>query len=246
MGTLFWVPFITLQMTINLTKIEKSSSTKIDAFIFDLDGLLIKSEEYWDEARKKFVKKRGGSWQEKDQKNVMGLNSKEWARYIKKKIAIKEPEKEIIEEVKKLILSLYKTKGIPFISEAVSLLKILARKRIPPHKKCYSIAIATSSPKEIADFILKKSNLNEYVSILVSSDEVRHGKPYPDVYLKVTELLNEKPRNILVFEDSPNGVKAAKAAGMIVIAIPNKKYKFNKGFEAADFMLNSIAQFNAL
>lgn len=229
---------------ITIARLENKTEKEIKAFIFDMDGLLIESEEYWDRARAKFVKKHGGEWNESDQKNVIGLNSSEWAGYIKKKFKINEPEEKIISKVKKLILGLYRTQGIPFIGEAVKILKTLARKRIPPHKKCYPIAIATSSPKEVVNFVLKKSGLDDYVSIILSSDEVKRGKPYPDVYLKTAQLLEEKPGNILVFEDSPNGVLAAKAAGMTVIAVPNKRYGFAKSkFEKADAVLRSINEF---
>lgn len=228
----------------SIARLENQTGKEIKAFIFDLDGLLVESEEYWDEARAKVVKKYGGSWTERDQKKMMGLNSREWAEYIETRFKIRESKEEIIHKVKRLVLLLYKNRGIPLIGEAVKLLKTLSRKLIPPHKKCFPIAIATSSPKEIADFILKKSGLDEYVPLTVSSDQVKRGKPYPDVYLKTAKLLGEKPKNILVFEDSPNGVLAAKAAGMAVIAVPNKRYKFDESkFKKADFILHNISDF---
>lgn len=227
-----------------LADLEKQTGRAIKAVIFDLDGVLVESEEYWDEARKMFVEKRGGKWREKDQKSVMGLNSKEWARYIKKIVNAKDSEQEIMEGVKKLVLFLYKTKGLPLIKEAAALLKALSRKKIPQSKKHIPIAVATSSPKKIAKFVLKKSGVDKYVSFVVSSDEVRRGKPSPDVYLKTAKLLAENPRNILVFEDSPNGVKAAKAAGMIVVAVPNKRYRFSKSrFKKADLILPTVKNF---
>lgn len=229
---------------ITIGQLENRIKREIKAFIFDMDGLLVESEEYWDGARAKFVKKHGGRWNERDQKNVMGLNSREWAEYIKKKFKIDEPEEEIIRKVKRLVLALYKNKGIPLIEGAPALLKKISRKRIPPHKKCYPIAVATSSPKEIVEYVLKKSGLGDYVSTIVSSDEVKRGKPYPEVYLKTAKLLAEKPQNILVFEDSPSGVLSAKTAGMSVIAVPNKRYRFIKSkFKKADVVLKNINEF---
>jgi HAD superfamily hydrolase (TIGR01509 family) len=186
------------------------------AVIFDMDGLLLDTEAYWDAARHDFVADHGGAWGEPDQVAVMGLNSSEWARYLQRRFGIALPEDAIIEAVKALLIARYAQGGAPLLPGAVDAVRQLAA-RLP-------LAVASSSPRQIIQVGLTAAGLIDAFQAIVSSDEVPRGKPDPAVYLEAARRLATPPTQCLAFEDSTNGLLAAQAAGMTVIAVPNRAY----------------------
>jgi HAD superfamily hydrolase (TIGR01509 family) len=204
----------------------------IEAVVFDLDGVLLDSEQVWDEVREELVKERGGRWHEQAQTEMMGMSSVEWSRYMHDELDLPEPPEEISAEVVKRLDEVYR-KRLPLIDGAREAVERLAA-RLP-------LGLASSSNREVIDLVLDLSGLARYFRVTVSSEEVPRGKPAPDVYLEAARGLGVPPERCAAVEDSHNGIRSAKAAGMRVIAIPNQHYP--PGEEAlalADVTLGSL------
>jgi HAD superfamily hydrolase (TIGR01509 family) len=187
----------------------------IKAVVFDMDGVLIDSEEVWSRVRAAVVARHGGHWTEDDQRNVMGDNSRQWSAYIKRTWNLSSSEDEIFREVLAMMIASYEQElpVLPGAREAVALLG-----------KRYPLAVASSSPRELILVALRLAGFAGDFTVVVSSDEVPHGKPAPDVYLLAAEKLGVAPVACLAIEDSTNGIRAALAAGMKTIAVPNPAY----------------------
>jgi HAD superfamily hydrolase (TIGR01509 family) len=187
----------------------------IDAVVFDLDGVIIDSEELWDEVREGLARERGGRWSEQAQADMMGMSSTEWSRYMHEVVGLPEPPDEINREVVSRMLVRY-SEHLPLIDGAVD-----AVKRVAAH---WPLGVASSSNRELIDHVLELSGLAPYFKATISSEEVERGKPAPDVYLAVAGALGADPTRCVAAEDSSNGLRAAAAAGMAVIALPNPHY----------------------
>jgi HAD superfamily hydrolase (TIGR01509 family) len=206
----------------------------IEAVVFDLDGVLLDSEQVWDEVREALVKERGGRWHEQAQTEMMGMSSVEWSRYMHDELDLPEPPEEISAEVVQRLDEVYR-KRLPLIDGAREAVERLAAR--------WPLGLASSSNREVIDLVLDLSGLARYFRVTVSSEEVPRGKPAPDVYLEAARGLGVPPERCAAVEDSHNGIRSAKAAGMRVIAIPNQHYP--PGEEAlalADVTLGSLAE----
>ncbi len=187
----------------------------IEAVVFDLDGVLVDSEHVWDEARRELAAERGGRWHERASRDMMGMSSLEWSRYMHDKIGLREPPEEISAEVVRRLEELYR-RDLPLIEGAVVAVERLAVR--------WPLALASSSNRELIDLVLELSGLARHFRVTVSSEEVARGKPAPDVYLEAARRLGIPPERCAAIEDSENGIRSAKAAGMRVLAIPNPQY----------------------
>ena len=206
----------------------------IEAVVFDLDGVIVDSEQVWDAAREALARERGGRWHEKAQQDMMGMSSVEWSRYMHDVIGLKDPPEEISAEVVRRLEATYREE-LPLIDEAPEAVARLAER--------WSLAVASSSNRPIIDLVLELGGLDRFFRATVSSEEVARGKPSPDVYLEAARRLGVDPTKTAAIEDSRNGILSAKVAGMRVIAIPNKRYP--PGEEAlaeADVVLESISE----
>lgn len=206
----------------------------IDAVVFDLDGVLLDSEELWDEVREALARERGGRWHEGAQADMMGMSSREWSVYMHERIGLPEPPEEISAEVVRRMLERYRHK-LPLIPGAVEAVERLAAR--------WPLGLASSSNRELIDAALEAAGLALYFRVTVSSEEVERGKPAPDVYLEAARRLGVAPKRCAAVEDSRNGIRSAKAAEMRVIAIPNRR--FPPGEEAlaeAEVVLGSITE----
>jgi HAD superfamily hydrolase (TIGR01509 family) len=206
----------------------------IDAVVFDMDGVLIDSEHVWDEVREALARERGGRWSDRAQRDMMGMSSPEWSRYMHEQIALAEPPEEINRLVVERMLERY-AGAPPLIDGAVEAVERLAAR--------WPLAIASSSNRELIDAVLASTPLGPLFQLTVSSEEVARGKPSPDVYLEAARRLGADPTRAAAIEDSHNGIRAAKAAGMRTLAIPNPR--FPPGDEAlaeADLVLDSLAE----
>ena len=187
----------------------------IQAVAFDLDGVLLDSEELWDEVRERLARERGGRWHEGAQADMMGMSSREWSAYMHERIGLSEPPEEINAEVVRRMLERYR-RELPLIPGAVEAVERLAAR--------WPLGLASSSNRELIDAALEVAGLNRYFRATVSSEEVERGKPAPDVYLEAATRLGVAPERCAAIEDSKNGIRSAKAAGMRVIAIPNPRF----------------------
>jgi HAD superfamily hydrolase (TIGR01509 family) len=209
----------------------------IRAVVFDLDGVILETEELWDEVREGLARERGGRWSEQAQGDMMGMSSTEWSRYMHEVVGLDEPAEEINREVVRRMLDRY-GRSLPLIDGAVAAVERLATR--------WPLAVASSSNRELIDRALDLAGLAAYFRTTVSSEEVERGKPAPDVYLEATRRMGVDPGATAAVEDSTNGLLAAKAAGMRVIAIPNDAHPpAEKGLAAADVVLDSIEDLTA-
>jgi HAD superfamily hydrolase (TIGR01509 family) len=206
----------------------------IDAVVFDLDGVLLDSEQVWDEAREQLAKERGGRWHPQAQRDMMGMSSTEWSRYMHETIGLPEPPDEINREVVERLAAIYREHlpAIPGSKEAVE--RLAAR---------WPLGLASSSNRELIDLALELLGVKHLFAATVSSEEVAHGKPAPDVYLEAARRLGVEPTRTAAVEDSNNGILAAKAAGMRVLAIPNRQFPPGpEALEQADVVLDSLVE----
>jgi len=206
----------------------------IEAVVFDLDGVLLDSEQVWDEVREQLVKERGGHWHERAQTEMMGMSSVEWSRYMHDELGVPDPPNEISAEVVRRLEEVY-GKRLPLIDGAREGVERLAAR--------WPLGLASSSNRELIDLVLDLSGLGRFFRVTVSSEEVPHGKPAPDVYLEAARGLGVAPERCAAVEDSRNGIRSAKAAGMRVIAIPNPHFPpGEESLALADVTLNSLSE----
>jgi HAD superfamily hydrolase (TIGR01509 family) len=205
----------------------------IQAVVFDLDGVLLDSEQVWDAAREQLVGERGGRWHERAQRDMMGMSSPEWSRYMHERLGVPDSPEEIAAEVVRRLEHLYRDR-LPLIPGAREAVERLARR--------WPLALASSSNRELIDLALELMGTSRLFEATVSSEEVARGKPAPDVYLEAARRLGVDPSTAAAIEDSHNGIRAAKGAGMRVVAIPNLHFPPDEDALAqADVVLESLA-----
>jgi len=187
----------------------------IDAVVFDMDGVLIASEEVWDEVREAYVRERGGRYDDEVQRAMMGMSSVEWSQYLHDVAGVPDEPAAINDEVVRRMLDTYR-EHLPLIDGAVDAVQRLAAR--------YPLGLASSSNRPLIDAVLLVAGLTPFFAATVSSEEVPRGKPSPDVYLEAARRLGVDAQQCAAVEDSHGGIRSAKAAGMRVIAIPNPSY----------------------
>ena len=187
----------------------------IDAVVFDMDGVIVDSEQVWDDVREQLAKERGGRWHDGAQAAMMGMSSPEWSAYMHDEIGLRESPEEINAEVVERMLGRYREQ-LPLIDGAVDAVRRLAAE--------FRLGVASSSNRPLIETVLERAGIADLFDAVVSSEEVARGKPAPDVYLEAMRRLGAEPATTAAIEDSSNGIRAAYAAGMRVIALPNSHY----------------------
>jgi HAD superfamily hydrolase (TIGR01509 family) len=202
--------------------------------IFDLDGVLVDTEISWDEVRQAWAAAHGRPWTVEDRASVMGANSRQWSRTMRERLGVEVPPEAIEREVVKAMVARWGTSTSPLIAGADA-----AVRRLAP---AYPLAVASSAHREVIEAALRTTGLRDCFGVVVSSDEVSHGKPAPDVYLEAARQLGVLPAACLVVEDSLNGVLAGRSAGMPVVLVPNHSIPPASGArEAATLVIASLA-----
>jgi HAD superfamily hydrolase (TIGR01509 family) len=206
----------------------------IEAVIFDLDGVLLKSEEVWDTVREELVRERGGRYDAEVQRAMMGMSSLEWSRYLHDVAGVPDEPEEINAEVMRRMLAAYGER-LPLLPGAVEAVRRLGER--------FPLGLASSSNRVLIDRVLETAGVAALFRATVSSEEVAQGKPAPDVYLETARQLGVAPGLCAAVEDSHGGIRSAHAAGMRVVAIPNPSYPPDGGALAhADVVLGSLAE----
>jgi HAD superfamily hydrolase (TIGR01509 family) len=208
--------------------------TPIEAVVFDLDGVLVDSEHIWDEVREELARERGGRWHDRAQADMMGMSSTEWSRYMHDVIGLVNAPQEINDEVVRRMRARY-AEDLPLVEGAVEAVTRLAA--------AFRLGLASSSNRPLIDFVLTAAGIAPLFEVTVSSEEVANGKPAADVFLEAARRLGIAPGRCAAVEDSGNGIRAARAAGMRVIAIPNRRYPpSGDALALADVVLRSLAE----
>ena len=187
----------------------------VQAVIFDLDGVLLDSEQLWNQSKEAFVRETGGRWRDDAPRAMIGMSSPEWSGYMHGTLGVPLTPEEINRGVVARMEERYRA-SLPLLPGAVQAVRRLADQ--------WPVALASSANREIIDLVLELAGLADRFTATVSSEEVARGKPAPDVYLEAARRLGVDPASSVAVEDSSNGIRSAAAAGMMVIAVPNEHY----------------------
>jgi HAD superfamily hydrolase (TIGR01509 family) len=187
----------------------------VRAVIFVLDGVLLDSEQLWNQAKEDLVNDTGGHWNQDAPRDMMGMSAPEWSAYLHDDLGVPRDVETIDREVVARMQKLYR-RHLPLLPGAVQAVRTL-------HEH-WPLGLASSSNREVIDLVLHLAGLADDFAVTVSSEEVSRGKPAPDVYLETARRLDVAPETCLAVEDSSNGLRAAAAAEMTVVALPNPHY----------------------
>jgi HAD superfamily hydrolase (TIGR01509 family) len=198
-----------------LVAMATTPSGRVAAVIFDLDDVLIDSEAVWERVRREYVESAGGTWRDDSQLAMMGMSTREWSTYLSRDLGVGRPAEEVAAEVVSRVAAAYGDRP-PLLPGAENAVRALGKE--------YLLGLASSSPRRLIGVVLEAAGLADAFSAVVSTEEVSRGKPAPEVYLEAARRLGMEPRRCAAVEDSSNGLRSASAAGMLVIAIPNRRY----------------------
>jgi HAD superfamily hydrolase (TIGR01509 family) len=187
----------------------------IEAVVFDLDGVLVDSEPVWEEVRRQLVAEHGGHWAPDAQRRLMGMSTPEWARYLSQDLGAGLSPDQVAELVIDRMADRYRER-LPLLPDAREAVRRLAGR--------WPLGLASSAPSRLIDTVLAASGLRSSFAVVMSTEQVPHGKPAPDIYLSVAAELGFRPPACAAVEDSSNGLRSAAAAGLQVIAVPQPEY----------------------
>ncbi len=187
----------------------------IEAVVFDLDGVIIDSEESWEEVRRAYAAEHGRQFLPDSQERMMGMSTGEWSRHLSVDVGVGVPPEQVAADVLARMAERYRA-SLPLIPGAVPAVRRLAAR--------FPLALASSSARILIDQVLRTAGLTDVFRVTLSTEEVPRGKPYPDVYLEAANRLGLAPDGCAAVEDSSNGLRSAAAAGMAVIAVPHGVY----------------------
>ncbi len=207
---------------------------RVAAVVFDLDGVIVDSEAVWDEVRRQFTEENGGRWHGDAQRDMMGMSSLEWSRYVRDRLGVDLEPEAISTRVADRVAERYRER-LPLLPGAVEAVKATAAE--------WALGLASSSNRHVIDLVLDLAGIAKDFEVTVSSEEVGAGKPAPDVYVEAAKRLGVEPPRCAAIEDSSNGLRSAHAAGMTVIAVPNRDFPPDPdALELADVELDSLEQ----
>ena len=205
----------------------------VGAVVFDLDGVLVDSEPVWEVVRRRYVADHGGLWRSDTQRRLMGMSTGEWARYLSDELGVERTDEQVAADVIDEMVRRY-TAAVPLIPGADAVVRDLAR--------WWPLGLASSSPPRLIEAVLTTSGLTDTFAVALSTQGMPHGKPAPDIYLAVANRLGQDPAACVAVEDSSNGVRSAAAAGMFVIAVPDRRYPLDHDARRrADLVVDSLA-----
>ena len=207
----------------------------IEAIIFDMDGVLVDSEVYWDKSRVDFARDRGKTWTDEFQRLAMGRSTVGWAGVMQEKLALDDTIDEIIAEMKARVIAHYEERmpTRPGALESVSHMR-----------RHFRVGLASGSPTEIIKAVLSITGLDQIFEVMIYGDEVERGKPAPDIYLEALRQLGVSPARAVGIEDSANGLRSLKAAGMFAVAAPSPGFPLpDDALALADAHITTLEDF---
>lgn len=191
-------------------KLGNNEAMTLRAVIFDMDGTLTDSEHWWDEVRRGLAADEGLAWPESSTHAMMGMSTREWSTHMVEVVGVSGTPAEVAERTIAGMNERYRA-GVPLLPGADEVVRAAAER--------WPIGICSSSPKSLITSVAATTGWDELLGAVVSTEEVPNGKPAPDGYLRVAELLGVDPAECLVIEDSSNGLRSALAAGMTVVEV---------------------------
>jgi HAD superfamily hydrolase (TIGR01509 family) len=215
---------------------KSQPSQGVEAVIFDMDGLMVNSEDLWEETERTYFASKGHQYNREFDRLLMGRKKEESAAVIKERLELNDSIEDIIAERYSLLRELCNER-LELMPGLMPLLDDFSARQVP-------MGLASSSPLDQIFFVLDKFYLRRFFSPIVSGDMVSLGKPAPDIYLLTAEKLKKGPSACLALEDTINGVRAAKAAGMFCLAVPDRRQK-DLDFSIADGVYSSLTELDA-
>ncbi|MDA2916507.1 HAD family phosphatase [Nitrospinae bacterium AH_259_B05_G02_I21] len=216
---------------------ESRTSRRVEAVIFDMDGLMVNSEDLWEETERLYFTRKGHTYSNEEFDGLlMGRKKEESAAVIKERLGLEDSIEAIISDRFSILRTLCEER-LELMPGLLSLLDSLVERRVP-------LALASSSTMDQIHFVLDRFDLRRHFPTILSGDMVSRGKPAPDIYLMTAERLGKEPSVCLALEDTVNGARAAKAAGMICFAIPDKRQQ-GLDFSMADGAFASLEELDA-
>ncbi|SDT79208.1 haloacid dehalogenase superfamily, subfamily IA, variant 3 with third motif having DD or ED [Actinoplanes derwentensis] len=187
----------------------------IEAVVFDLDGVIIDTEEVWEEVRRDYVAEHGREFRPDSQDRMMGMSTGEWSAHLADEVGVPRTAEQVAADVLGRMAGRYR-QDLPLIPGSVETVRALGAR--------YRLALASSSARILIDQVLATAGLTGEFEVTLSTEEVPRGKPSPDVYLTAVERLGLTPAVCAAIEDSSNGLRSATAAGLTVVAVPHGVY----------------------
>jgi len=205
----------------------------IKAVIFDMDGVMIDSEPLWEKTERILLARRDIEYTPTYRDQIVGLNQNDSGKLLVDTFELKEKVEDVISERVEILTAIYEEE-LEVISELIPLLEDLRDNQ-------FKLAVASSSPLRVINFVLDMFSLHEYFPIVVSGECTDDGKPHPAIYLHTADRLEVEPSECVAIEDSINGVRSAKAAGMYCIAVPDKRLS-QEEFQNADLIVSNLSK----
>lgn len=187
----------------------------VHAVVFDLDGVLVDSEQLWDTVRRGVAAEAGRPWPPEATRAMQGMSTPEWSSYLTDVVGIPAPPEQVAATVLDRMAAAYYTR-LPLVPGASQVVERLGQ--------YWPLGLASSSPRRLIDVVLEASGLAARFQVIVSTEEVGAGKPSPAVYQTVVQRLGVEPARVVAIEDSSNGLRSAAAAGLGVLAVPNTAF----------------------
>ena len=208
----------------------------IEAVIFDMDGVLVDSEVYWDQSRVEFARDRGKTWTEAFQRLAMGRSTVEWAAVMQDKLRLNESIDDIISEMKARVIAHYEQR-MPTRPGAIESVRHM--------KAHFRVGLASGSPTEIIKAVLRITGLDQLFEVIIYGDDIALGKPAPDIYLAALARLGIAPAAAVGIEDSANGLRSLRAAGMAAVAAPSPGFPLSpEALALADARIDTLEAFD--
>jgi mannitol-1-/sugar-/sorbitol-6-/2-deoxyglucose-6-phosphatase len=208
----------------------------IEAVIFDMDGVLVDSEVYWNLSRMEYAKDRNKIWTDAFHREAMGRSTIEWAKVMQHRLELDESLEDIMDEIKSRVIAHY-DKKLPTRPGALEAVHLAA--------KHFRVGLASGSPTNIIQHIMKLTGLDAVFEVMVYGDDFENGKPAPDIYLEAMRQLGVEPSVTVGIEDSANGIRSLHAAGMYIIAAPSPAFPLPDDIRAlAHVEIESLTEFS--
>ena len=208
----------------------------IQAVIFDMDGVLVDSEVYWDKSRVEFARDRGKTWTDEYQRLAMGRSTVGWATVMQEKLQLADSIDDIIAEMKGRVIAHYEAR-MPTRPGAIE--------SVHHMKAHFRVGLASGSPTEIIKAVMRITGLDQVFEVMIYGDEIPRGKPSPDIYLEAMAQLGVSPKVTVGIEDSANGLRSLVAAGMAAVAAPSPDFPLPLEILAlADAHIDTLEAFN--
>jgi mannitol-1-/sugar-/sorbitol-6-/2-deoxyglucose-6-phosphatase len=210
----------------------------IEAVILDMDGLLIDSEPYWQASERLIMKEYGIELSPEMHSATLGLRCDEQTQYWYKRYPWPNPDfAKIDRQYEEMMLDFFNNEA-SLMDGAEYIINFFSEQKMP-------LALASSSSMVLINAFIERFNLKKYFTLVRSAENEKYGKPHPAVYLSTAKMLNKSPMSCLAFEDSLNGLLAAKAAQMKAVIVPDPRTSRREKFDIADMQLNNLKEFGS-